>query len=216
MKVNIKSLKIWGFYGVLLMITLTVNIFFWDFFSGADTQGFGVIDPYYGMAMFYVYMIGFSNSLIVMLAIFSYPKFGMGFYIWVPYAIIGFFVEIYFELDVVVNIWAVVGYSVFGLITGISADISFSILKNKTKLDLGILSGITGVIMSLVYFLLILIALAFFYRAGWGAGSFLEPGSFLGVAYFGLPWMIVNSFFGGFSAYFLHNYIKRNSVSRVR
>jgi hypothetical protein len=206
MKLDIKFVKIWSFYSFLLMINLTLNIFFWDFYSGSDTQGFGVIDPYFGMGMFYVYMIGFFNSLIVMIAKFIYPKFGMGFFIWIPYAVIGFFVEAYFEMDVLINIWGVIGYCSFGLVTGISADISFYLLKNKIKLEQGIVSGITGVIMSIVYYLLILIALTFFYKTGSGTGSFLNPGSFLGVAYFAFPWMIINSFIGGFSAYYLHVY----------
>jgi hypothetical protein len=191
------------------MLMLTLNIFFWDFYSGYNTQGFGVLDPYYGMGMFYVYMIGYFNSLIIILAILSYSKFGMGFYIWIPYAIIGFFVEAYFELDVLINIWAVVSYCMFGLITGLSADTFFIFLRNKSKIDLGIVSGLTGIIMSLVYFSLTFIALAFFYKAGYSAGSFLDPGSFLGVAYFGLPWLIINAFFGGFTAYHLKLYLER-------
>ena len=60
--------------------------------------------------------------------------------------------------------------------------------------------------MSLVYFTLVIIALGFFYKAGWGAGSFAEPGSFLGVAYFCFPWMLLNAFFGGFTAFCTHKF----------
>ncbi|MBY9021381.1 MAG: hypothetical protein KGD67_09995 [Candidatus Lokiarchaeota archaeon] len=60
--------------------------------------------------------------------------------------------------------------------------------------------------MSLVYFTLVIIALGFFYKAGWGAGSFTEPGSFLGVAYFCFPWMLLNAFFGGFTAFCIHKF----------
>lgn len=186
------------------MVLLSVTIFFWDFYSGADTQGFGVIEPYYGMGMFYVYMISFFSSLIVIYAIIKSKVFGMGFYLWLPYAVIGFFVEAYFELNVLISIWAVIGYSAFGLITGFSADLCFKLLNDNTKINQSVIAGISGLFMSLVYFILTVIALGFFYKVGWGAGSFTEPGSFLGVAYFCFPWMLINAFFGGFTAFCIH------------
>lgn len=182
------------------MITLTICVFFWDFYAGINTLWFGVLEPYHGIGMFYVYMISYFSSLIVVLAILKSKIFGMGFLIWLPYAIIGFFVEAYFELEKLINIWGVVGYCIFGLITGLSADISFKVLKEKANIDDKIIAGITGVIMSLVYFGTTLIAIGFFYEGGWMAGSFSDPGTFLGVSYFGLPWMIINAFFGGFTA----------------
>jgi hypothetical protein len=196
--------KTWITYSFLLMVLLSVTIFFWDFYSGADTQGFGVIEPYYGIGMFYIYMISFFSSLIVLYAIIKSEVFGMGFYMWLPYAVIGFFVEAYFELDLLISIWAVLGYSAFGLITGLSADICFKLLNENTKIKKSFIAGISGTFMSFVYFVLVVIALGFFYKSGWGAGSFTEPGSFLGVAYFCLPWMLINAFFGGFTAYCLN------------
>jgi len=189
---------------VLLMILLSFSVFFWDFYSGTDTQGFGVLEPYYGMSMFYIYMISYFSSLIVVYAILRSGTFGMGFLIWTPYAIIGFFVEAYFELEVLINIWGVVGYSIFGLVTGLSADISYKLLKEKTSINEKIVAGLTG-LMSLTYFGTTIIAIGFFYKVGWGAGSFTDPGSFLGVAYFCLPWMLINAFFGGFTAYAIYN-----------
>jgi len=200
--------KTWITYSFLLMVLLTVTVFFWDFYSGSDTQGFGVIEPYYGMGMFYIYMISFFSSLIVLYAIIKSKVFGMGIYMWLPYAVIGFFVEIYFELDLLISIWAVLGYSAFGLITGLSADICFKLLNENTKIKKSFIAGISGTFMSFVYFVLVVIALGFFYKSGWGAGSFTEPGSFLGVAYFCLPWMLINAFFGGFTAYCLNQFSK--------
>ncbi|TXT65987.1 MAG: conserved membrane protein of unknown function [Promethearchaeota archaeon] len=200
---NKKEVLIWFEHSFLLMMVLNFSIFFWDFFSGSDTLGFGVLEPYRGMPMFYVYVISFFTSLIVVLGIFRSDQFGMGFLIWTPYAIIGFFVEAYFELilnPVLINVWAVVGYCAFGLITGASADLSYKYLKERTDLKEGVISGLTGVIMSLVYYITIIIAIGFFYKTGWGAGSFTDPGSFLGVAYFCLPWMIINAYFGGYTA----------------
>ncbi|TKJ19184.1 MAG: hypothetical protein CEE43_16065 [Promethearchaeota archaeon Loki_b32] len=50
------TIKIWLIFSVLLMILLIFSVFFWDFYSGTDTQGFGVLEPYYDMGMFYIYM----------------------------------------------------------------------------------------------------------------------------------------------------------------
>ncbi|MFX1327823.1 MAG: hypothetical protein ACFE91_06735 [Promethearchaeota archaeon] len=204
-------IKIWLICSLLLMILLNFSIFFWDFFSGTDTQGFGVLEPYYGLPMFYVYMISYFSSLIVVYAILRTRRFGMGFFLWLPYAVIGFFVEAHFEIEVLISIWGVIGYCIFGLITGLSADISYKFLKEKTSINEKIISGLTGVIMSLTYFLTTIIAIGFFYKAGWSAGTFTDPGSFLGVAYFAFPWMIINAFFGGFTAYSIYNFsIHRN------
>ncbi len=201
--VDKKKFKIWLISSTIFMLFLTVSIFFWDFYSGRDTQGFGVLEPYFGMGMFYVYTISYFTSLIIIHAIVRTNQFGMGFYIWLPYAIIGFFVEAYFELEVLINIWGVVFYCLFGLLTGLSADLSFKLLKEKTQLKQKYIAGFTGVIMSLTYFFTVLIMIGFFYKAGWSAGSLFEPGTYLGVAYFCLPWMIINAFFGGFTGYAL-------------
>jgi hypothetical protein len=205
---------VWLIHSLLLMIVLNFSIFFWDFYSGTDTIGFGVLDPYRGMPMFYVYMVSFFNSLIVINAIIKTQYFGMGFLLWLPYAVIGLFVEAYFELiltDVLISFWSVIGYCVFGLLTGFSADLTYQLLSSKTKLQKKYTAGFTGVIMNLTYFLTVIIAIGFFYKMGWGAGSFEDPGSFLGVAYFGLPWMIINAFFGGFTGHSLI-YLKNNSA----
>jgi hypothetical protein len=199
-----KIILYWATGSFLLMVLLNFSIFFWDFFAGSLTQSFGVLDPYYGLAMFYVYMISLFTSFISVYLILKTQIFGIGFLLWTPYAIIGFFVEGYFELilnDALISIWSVVGYCVFGLLTGLSADLSFRVLDKKTRLRKEYVSSLTGVIQSIVYFGLIIIALAFFYKQGWSAGSFSDSGTFLGNAYFGLPWMIIHAFIGGFLAH---------------
>ena len=213
---NIKiNFKIWIISTFLLMIFLNFSIFFWDFYSGTDTRGFGVLEPYFGMGMFYVYVISYYTSLIVIYAILKTGKFGMGFFVWVPYAVIGFFVEAYFELEVLISIWGVVGYCVFGLLTGFSADISYKLLKEKTSLDGKVVAGLTGVIMSITYFITTIIAIGFFYKIGWGAGSFTDPGSFLGVAYFGFPWMVVNAYFGGLTAFAIDYFSRKKKNAKI-
>jgi hypothetical protein len=213
-----REIIIWLEHSSMLMILLNFSIFFWDFFSGTDTLGFAVLEPYRGMPMFYVYVISYFSSLIVVLGILRSTHFGMGFLIWTPYAVIGLFVEAYFELilnPVLIGFWAVIGWCVFGLITGVSADMSYKYLLLRTNLDKKIICGFTGVIMSLVYYLTVITATGFFYKTGWGAGSFTDPGSFLGVAYFCLPWMIINAFFGGYTAYSINYFQKepKNNLS---
>lgn len=189
------------------MVLFNLSILFWDFYAGGETQGFGVLEPYNGIGMFYVYVISFLSNLIVILGILRSSHFGMGLLIWTPYAVIGLFVEAYFELilnPVLINYWAVIGWCVFGLITGLSADLSYVLLKNRTSLDIKLVCGIVGVIMSLTYYFTTLIAIGFFYKTDWGGGSFTDPGSFLGVAYFTFPWMIIHAFFGGYTAYAMY------------
>ena len=126
----------------------------------------------------------------------------MGFLVFLPYAIVGFFVEAYYELwetPVLINIWCVVGWCVFGLLTGLSADLAYKYLRDKTDLTEGHVAGLTGCIMSFTYWFLTWIALEFFYIT-----KQTGPGSFIGVAYFCLPWMLVNAFIGGYLAYVIH------------
>jgi hypothetical protein len=189
------------------MIFLNFSIFFWDFYAGQWTEPFFVFEPYWGVGMFYVYMISFFASFLVIWAILRTKKFGMGLYIWLPYAIIGLFVETYFELilnPVLKGFWAVIGYCIFGLLTGFSADLTFKICQEKLKLKGEIAAGLSGVIMSMVYYCTVMIAVSTFYL-GESPLSWTDPGTFTGLAYFGLPWMIVNAFFGGIAAYGLHH-----------
>ncbi|MBD3196622.1 MAG: hypothetical protein GF317_16320 [Candidatus Lokiarchaeota archaeon] len=195
------------------MILLNFSIFYWDFFAGSLTQPFGVLEPYFGLAMFYVYMISLFTSFISVYLVLKTEAFGIGLLLWVPYAVIGFFVEAYFELilnNSLINIWCVFGYSIFGILTGLSTDLSFRILDKKTNLRKSLVASLTGVFQSLVYFGLIIVALGFFYKNGWSAGSFTDPGTFLGNAYFGLPWMVIHALIGGFVAYSISHAHREN------
>ncbi len=65
-----------------------------------------------GIGMFFVYMVGYFNALIIILPILKIRQFGMGTAIYLPYAIIGFFVEYHYEwikTKSLVSPWAVVG-----------------------------------------------------------------------------------------------------------
>jgi hypothetical protein len=55
-----------------------------------------------------------------------------------------------------------------------------------------------GIIMGSVNFLLTLVAVSFFYTV-----QPATPYTFAGIAFFALPWLILNSAFGGYTAYAL-------------
>ena len=155
-------------------------------------------------------MFTFFNSLIVLFAISRTKTFGMGVFIFLPWAITGLFIETYFELiinPVLISYWGVIGWCVFGLLTGLSADISFKLLSQKTELKENQILAISGLIMSMTFFLLNLLGSLIFYKNGVTILN-LAPGTFLGVAYFGMPWMLINGFFGGYTAHALNKDLK--------
>ena len=204
-KKNVKSIVKWGIvFSCILQIVFFVCIFFWDYYAGQATLGFGVEgETYMGIGMFYIYTISLCLSLIVLSAIYKTDQFfGIGVIVFIPYAVIGFFVEYYYEIDVLKGVWAVFGWCLIGLIVGFSADISFKLLKERTGIRDEYVAGITGIIMNIIYFLLVCVAIDTFYISETGLSG---PGSFLGVAYFGLPWMLIHGFFGGYLAYAMNN-----------
>jgi hypothetical protein len=207
-KIRFKLLFKWiSVYSILLLVVFFLCIFFWDYYAGQVTSGFGVEgDRYMGIGMFYIYMTSLFLSLIVLSVIYKTNQtFGVGFLVFVPYAVIGFFVEYYYEIDVLKGVWAVIGWCLIGLLVGLSADITFKLVKNQTKIRHEYIAGITGVSLNLTYFLLVWIAIEIFYVSGTGLSG---PGSFLGVAYFGLPWMLIHGFIGGYLAYKMNEKIR--------
>ncbi|MFX0152053.1 MAG: hypothetical protein ACFFAJ_14790, partial [Candidatus Hodarchaeota archaeon] len=169
------------------------------------TAGFGIEgERYLGIGNFYIYVISFLLSLIVISAIYKGNQFGMGFYIFIPYAIIGFFIEYYYEIvknPVLRGGWAVIGWCLVGLLVGLSADCSFKIFTEKTKLREDYSAGLTGVVLNLTYFFLTWFALEVFYIEPM---TFSGAGSFLGIAYFMVPWMVIHGFFGGLLAFWIN------------
>jgi hypothetical protein len=203
-KKRFKPMLKWAItFSFVLQIVFILCIFFWDYYAGQATSGFGIEgEKYAGIGMFYIYMVSLFLSLIVISAIYKADQhFGMGVLVFVPYAIIGFFVEYYYEINVLKGVWAVVGWCLIGLMVGFSADVSYKLLE-QVEIREEYVAGLTGVIMNLVYFLLVCIALDTFYISGLGLSG---PGSFLGVAYFCLPWMLIHGFLGGYLACVMNN-----------
>ena len=77
-----------------------------------------------------------------------------------------------------------------GLATGLSANLAYKFMPSRFSERLRAMT--TGVVLGITTFILVLIAIRFFY-----VEYQIGPGSFLGVAYYGLPFLIVNSLENG-------------------
>ena len=184
-------------FGILLCFIHAFGSFTFDFFAGAATAGFGVWGEVGGVGMFYIYVLSYFLVLVVMLPILIIRRFGVGIAVYLPYAIIGLFVEYYMEWVInpaLVNPWAVVGWCVLGLITGLSADITYHFLPKS--LNERWQAIITSLVLGAMMFLLTLVALTYFY-----VEPQTGPGSFLGIAYYGVPFLLVSSGFAGYTAH---------------
>lgn len=184
-------------FGLLLCFIYGIGSLTLDYFAGGATESFGVWPKAGGVGMFFVYVLSFYIALVVVLPIVMLQRFGVGLAVWLPYAVLGLFVEGYMELVATRSLlgpWAAVGWCLIGLLVGLSADVAYRFLP--VRLDPRARAVSTGVAMGVTNFLLILVALFYFYtEQPTGAGTFL------GVAYYGLPLLIINSGFGGYVAF---------------
>lgn len=191
-------LKAWQtivLFGLLQTALIGVTTFFFDYLAGAATLGFAVWPTVGGTGLFYVYMIGFFSALFVILPVLLIKRFGVGTAIYLPYALIGIPVDLYFESGNLISPWAAVGWALVGLAAGLSVDLAYRYLPGHlTERTRAILMGI---VLGAASFLLSLLAQAFFYRVSMPT----DTGSFIGMAYFGVPWLLVTSAFGGYTAY---------------
>ena len=195
-------------FGFLLMIVYALGTYFFDFLAGSATVGFGKMGEVWGIGMFFIYMIGYFVAIIVILPILIFKNFGIGTLIFLPYAIVGFFVEYYYELIAVQalkGVWAVFVWTIIGLLIGLSADITYKFLLKKISIK--IKSITMGVVLAIGNFVLTFIVLRYCYKVPMQISP-VDPGNWFGVAYFGLPWLIINSGFGGFTAYAINKELK--------
>ncbi len=184
-------------FGVLQWFIYGIGSFTFDYFAGAATRSIGVWPEVGGVGMYFVYILSFYMALVVVLPILILKRFGVGVAIYLPYALTGLFVEYYFDWVVnrsLVSPWAVLGWCAIGLIIGLSADVAYRYLPSSWSERRRAVA--TGVAMGITNFLLVLAALTFFYVEPQSG-----PGSFLGVAYYGLPLLVMNSGFGGYAAH---------------
>ena len=115
-------------FGILVMILYALGTYFFDFFAGTATVGFGIMGKVMGMGMFFIYMIGYFLAILVILPILLIRRFGTGLIIFIPYAVTGFFVELYYEWyssHALISPWGAVGWCIAGLMIGLSADLVF-------------------------------------------------------------------------------------------
>jgi hypothetical protein len=199
------NLRMWPtalIFGFLLIAVTTPAVFFFDFFAGSATRGFGVA-PFSGIGgtgMFYLYAMSYFASLLVLLPLHLTGRFGTAAAVYLPYVVIGFPVNYRYEWVLErtwIAPWAGLGWSAAFLLTGLAADLSFRFLPRT--LSGAWRAALSGAVMGLASFIVTAAALAFVYIGPLPT----DPGSFVGLAYFGLPWMVVHSGLGGYTAYAL-------------
>lgn len=185
-------------FGFLLCVIYAFGSFTLDYYAGVATDKFGRMGAVSGIGMFFIYVLSYFIALVVILPILIVRRFGVGLAVYLPYAIIGLFVDYYIEwvvYNTLISPWAVVGWCVFGLLTGLSADLAYRFLPGSySERKRAIL---TGIVLSAALFVFVLIAVEFFYKDFPPEG----PGTFLSIAYYGVPLLLVNSAFGGYTAY---------------
>jgi len=174
-----------GFIGGMLLFIVYMIGAFWELLVTRD------------MCMFF--MIGYLMAVVVVTAIMTTEKFGIGTLVFLPYAIIGLPMEYYMEwvLDpVLISPFAAIIWSLIGPIVGLSTDLAYRFLpKSVNKHMRGIA---VGLVLTAMHFLLMLGALAFLYL---NPVSGLEH--YLNALGFTLPWLLMNGAFGGYTAYAL-------------
>ncbi len=201
---NLKSWQIILIFGVLLCCIYGFGSFTFDYFAGAATAGFGVMGEIGGVGMYFTYVMAYFIALVVVLPILVIRRFWVGTAVYLLYAISGLFVEYYMEWVLVrnlVSLWAVVGWCLLGLATGFCSDLAYRFLPSRLSERWRAIT--TGLVVGVVTFLTVTIALSFFYIGE----KTIHPGTYLGVAYYGVPFMLVSSGFGGYTAYAISRHV---------
>ncbi len=138
-------------------------------------------------------------ALPVMLSILTLRRFGAGVVVFLPYAIIGFFMVYYMDYvtyHTMLNVWGAVAWCFGGLFTGLAADLAYRFLP--ARLSEKWRAILTGSIVGLGNYLTPLVAMTFFYIPHPPESHYHLFTS--GIAY-SLSWLIVNSGFAGYTAY---------------
>jgi hypothetical protein len=126
--------------------------------------------------------------------------FGAAALVYLPYALVGLPLEYYYEYWLnpsLKGLWAVPAWCAVGPAAGLAADLAHRFLPRA--LPPGLRAALTGLALGAGSYLFTLLGLATFYKVPLDIG----PGAFAGQTYFGLPWLLVNSALGGFTAWAL-------------
>ena len=121
-----RRLKAWQttlLFGFALFIITGPSVFFFDYLAGSATLGFGLSPSlgFHGIGMFYLYMVSYFSSLIVILPSILTRRFGTATAVFLPYVIVGFPINYYFEWvteHTWVAPWSGLGWTVAFLLTG--------------------------------------------------------------------------------------------------
>ena len=161
--------------------------------------GFGTFfDILTGVGLFFLYVIGYFSALVVVLPILLIRRFGVGTAIYfICYVLFGLPVEYVMEWALnpaLIGPWAAVGWSACGLATGCR---QIWPIAGCRRLERAAPRDWTALIMALASFVFSAIALTTLYQPT----VVTPPATFLSVAYWALPWLLLNSGFGGFTAH---------------
>ena len=195
---KLKTWQIILIFAILLCCIYAFGSFTFDYFAGQATAGFGVWGEVGGVGMYFTYVMAYFIALVVVLPILVIKRFWVGLAVYSIYALSGLFVEYYMDwvVDrVLVSIWAVPGWCALGLATGLCADLAYRYLPSRLSEKWR--AVLTGLTVSIATFVAVTIALSFFYIEA----DTIYTANYFSVAYYGVPFMLVSSGFGGYTAY---------------
>lgn len=191
-------------FAIILCCIYGFGSFTFDYFAGAATAGFGVWGEVGGVGMYFTYVMAYFIALVVVLPILVIRRFWVGMAVYSIYALSGLYLEYYFELVVEQNLvgyWAVAGWCVLGLATGLCADLAYRFLPSRLSEKWR--AVLTGLTVGIATFVAVTIAISFFYVAKELAYS----ANYFSIAYYGVPFMLVSSGFGGYTAYAISRHV---------
>ena len=195
---RLKSWQLILIFAFLLCLIYGFGSFTFDYFAGAATAGFAVWGEVGGVGMYFTYVMAYFIALVVVLPILIIRRFWVGMAVYSLYALSGLYLEYHFELVVeqnLVGFWGVVGWCVLGLGTGLCADLAYRYLPSRlSERWRAILTGLT---VGIATFVAVMIAVSFFYVEK----EVIYPANYFSIAYYGVPFMLVSSGFGGYTAY---------------
>ncbi len=138
-------------------------------------------------------------ALPALLSILTLRRFGAGSVVFLPYAILGFFMVYYMDyitLKTMLSVWGAVAWCLGGLFTGLAADLAFRFLPSRTPERWR--AVLVGVIVGLGIYLTPLVAMTFFYIPHPPESHYYM---FTTRIVYSLSWLLVNGGFAGYTAY---------------
>jgi hypothetical protein len=141
----------------------------------------------------------YFTILAITLAIVKTGRFWAGTAAFIPYAVLGFFPEYYFEWmtqQSLKGLWGVFAWCLIGPLVGLLGDLAYryapATLSPKSR------AIVTGAVLGAAIFFTTLFALTTFYVQA-SMDSHLRY--FVTGWYFSLPWLVINGGFAGYTAY---------------